>query len=147
MALTDASEGESPKVLSGAYARQAEADRAEALKYAKRHRAWHVCVGLSAVCFGATAGSLGALKLAAWSAIAGIFAAISAGAQAFLKAPVLARFHFEQAASYGALARRFQLLAIGPDEPTSEQIERLIEQWQEIQARFPEDLSNSSSQA
>jgi hypothetical protein len=135
------SEPGSTASLARTWAKQADADRAEALKYGKRHRMWHVCIGLSAICFGATAGSLGALHEAAWSAIAGIFAAITAGAQAFLKAPVLARFHFEQAASYGALARKFELLAIGPAEPTSQQLEELIEQWRHVQARSLDDFN------
>jgi hypothetical protein len=104
---------------------------------------WHVAVGLAAVCFGAAAGSLGALKLGSASAIAGVLAAISAGAQGFLQPAVLARFHFEQAAYYGSLARRFDLLAVRPEEPAGDQIELLIAEWRDVQARSLDDPAPS----
>jgi hypothetical protein len=132
-------DGGSNRELALDYSREAETARREALRFGKRHRALHVCVGLSAVCFGAAAGSFGALSLPAISAIAGVLAAISAGAQGFLKAPVLARFHFEQAAAYGVLARRFKLIANGSSAPTTEQLTELVERWGDLEARSLDD--------
>jgi hypothetical protein len=131
--------------LARHYSNEAHEARAEAVTYARRHRTLHVCVGLSAVCFGAAAGSLGALHLPALSALAGVLAAIAAGAQGFLKAPVLARFHFERAAAYGALARQFDLLAIGPAEPSQDELQDLIERWRQVEARSLDDVDPFSS--
>jgi hypothetical protein len=139
--MTTASEGSmAVRDLARHYSDEAQEACAEAVKYARRHRTLHVCVGLAAVCFGAAAGSLGALNLPALSALAGVLAAIAAGAQGFLKAPVLARFHFERAAAYRALAREFDLLAIGPTEPTENALRGVVERWRQVEARSLDDI-------
>jgi hypothetical protein len=101
------------------------------------HRTWQYVFAGFALLLAIASGAGGLLDIAVLAGIAGVIASALAGFQAKsdLSSGVLARFHFTQSAGYADLGRRYQALAEGPDEPTSDQLNALSEEWRRLQSR------------
>ena len=104
--------------LASDYAEAACDAAKKAEKFGQRHRRTHFCVGISAVLAGVVAGTAGIAEGAPILAgIAGFTASALAGMGTRLDAEALARFHFSQGAGYGAISRRFEVLAARAGRP------------------------------
>ena len=130
--------------LACRYGKEARKERAEAVKYGKRHRQVHFGVGIAAVIAGVVAGATGiAAHVPAITGIAGFSASALAGIGTKLDAERLARFHFGQAADYGEVARLFETLATATAEPTRDDLDALASRLAQVQGRGLDEAPSS----
>lgn len=134
--LVDAEDPRGLRHVAVAFGRQAEDGAKHAERLGRRHRRTHFGVQIFAVLAGVVAGVSGIAEGAPLlTGVAGFTASGLAGVQTRLNAEALAQFHFVQSAGYGAIGRRFEVLAEGPDELTADQINALVERLLMWQAR------------
>jgi hypothetical protein len=134
--------------LACSYGAEARERGDHAVGLGKRHRFVHFAVGIVAVIAGVVAGITGlAESNSLVTGIAGFTASALAGTATRLDAERLARFHFAQAADYGAIGRLFETLATAPAEPTRNELDDLIGGFARIQGRGLDEVGTTAASA
>jgi hypothetical protein len=108
-------------------------DRVATLKFAERAQRVHFALGVIAIFAGAVAGTAAIAEAAPLvTGTAAFTGTLLTALQTFLNRQKTANFNWRRAAGFGALSRRWEVLANAPQEPTPEEFNELIEHWEKL---------------
>jgi hypothetical protein len=98
-------------------------------------RIWfHLGIGVIGVAAGVVAGgSAIADKRATFVAVAAFISALVVGLQTFLNPGKSADDNWRRAAGLATVSRKWNAMAIAPEEPTKEEFNKLLAEWQELE--------------